>query len=202
MISLIADGSSRTVPVKITYSISTTTGDINYKIYRMLNGQSLVLTAHGSCGVPLAVSHYDNNYSSYVSGAVTAAAGVAVSTIVPNALPFMVGTIASSATTAIQASQQQHYMVSGGIGGFQNFEDSLQNFVVYSISYDISDSPQNVANTIGKPLFKKVPEIKQLTGFAQFQAAYIEGGKYQEYPPTQTELDIIQQYLMGGVYIQ
>ena len=126
----------------------------------------------------------------------------AVMAMVPNAMPFMLGSVTASATSALQASQQEVYSTSGGVGGFQNFNDSLKNFIVMVTSYDVADSPENIANTIGKPLFKKVSEIKQLKGYAQFLAAYIQGGLYQDYPPTQTELDMIQQQLIGGVYIK
>lgn len=204
MVTLIGDGGAgTTIPITIEYDISISTGEINYKIIRQSNTNGEyrpILTAHGTIGVTLPTSVANNGSMSALMSAVAVAGAAATVSLAPASLPYMAGTMINAGASTVANIFQETYSASGNVGGFQDFETAYSKIITITKYYEVSDSPANVADIMGRPLFKKVL-IGSLKGFASFDSVYIETGKSFEFSAMSDEMDMIQKLMNGGVFI-
>lgn len=203
IITLIGDGGSNQIPVTIQYDISVSTGEINYQVIRQSNTNGeyrQILTAHGTIGVSLPTSTANNGSMSALMSAIAVAGAATTVALAPNALPYMAGTMINAGASTVTNLFQESYSASGNVGGFQDFETAYSKIITITKYYELSDSPSNVADIMGRPLFKKVL-ISELSGFASFDSVYIETGKSFNFSAMSEELDMIQRLMNGGVFI-
>lgn len=204
LITLIGDGGSGTeIPLTVQYNISVSTGEINYQIVRQSNTVGeyrTILTAHGNIGVTLPTSSANNGSMSALMSAVAVAGAATTVALAPNALPYMAGTMINAGASTVSNLFQESYAASGNVGGFQDFETAYSKIITITKYYETSDSPANIKDIMGRPLFKKVL-ISDLNGFASFDSVYIETGKNFNFSAMSEELDMIQRLMNGGVFV-
>lgn len=200
MAELIGDGSTQP-RFAVEYIISVPTGDIVYYINRFNDASepnkvgSAIMSVTGKLGVQVPVSTFQSGATHGIMSAISAVAAIGVTAMVPNALPFMLGSMASSAASAVFNIPKSSLTASGNMGTWALTDDTVKA-ICYTTYYDTSDEPMNCEHTIGLPLYKTL-RLGDLAGYVLCEGAFVETWGTAE------ELDMISNYLNGrGVIIE
>lgn len=197
MTSLILMATENNVDITIKYSISILTGDITYYIIGD-NSNAEILCCKGNIGVQLQVPQAQFGTRDFVSGALSTVASITAATLVPEYAPFAIGMGLHGTASAIMGATQSTYTVSGGSSGWMPI--NRFNYInVIRRNYKLSDIPANVSEVIGRPSFSK-RKLGDLHGYTQTISASVRTGETGA-GATLTEIETINNFLNGGVYI-
>lgn len=207
MISLIGTGESAP-QFKVKYDIAISTGEITYYICRIndIEGaadyENAVLTVKGNIGQNIPVSGYSGGTLQGIMSLISAGVGTAVSVFVPNALPFMAGSVISQTMSGVMQINQSAMQASGSVGGFASNLDVMNNCYCITRQYIISDEPHHASPELALPLFK-LKRIGDLHGLCFLQNANVHTGEINEAGATLEEHTLLSAMLNGGgVYIE
>lgn len=171
------------------------TGEI---VYSIINSEGIMAVYKGDASVDLPMSTYQSNVTSKL-GIIDTASSFGVETgagvgLGASAIAKYAGDMAQDVSKGLQMITP---MKAGMIGGFSGSAGSrLGTDLMLSIyTHDTSDSPGDLASTIGRPC-NAIKTIGSLSGFVQC-AQFKVGGNM-----TATEKNMINGFMTGGVYLE
>lgn len=213
MINIIGTGASEP-QFDLQYVASPCTGDITYIISRVndvFGGRGItehsVLTVNGNFGVDVPVATANRGYVAALGNMAAAAGEMVVSSYMASAGLDSRAALAKfsaveNAAMGAAKAVTTRTAVAGTLGGWSAIEDMYNQISVYTNVFAVSDSPSNVANVIGRPLFKK-RKLSDMSGLVKCSGAYVETWA------TEAEHQMIAQYvnsstnfIFGGLIVE
>lgn len=212
MSTLIDNGGDFVKVLAYDVSIAPDTGDITYSIpIRAINSSSDRTINHmvikGNIGVQKTIASSNPNAQGMIAGMLSMAAGALTATAggvvgSPTLVAFGASSMISGGINALTASREAEVNIRGNNAGFQNMYLN-EKIVVTSFKLPLSEEPNNLRSTIGRPLFKRV-KLGTLSGVVVATGVMVSAAG-----ATSTELDMIndmvnksRQYDYGGIIIE
>lgn len=205
-------GKAQNIPTfNIEYNLGVTTGDITYTISRNLDAEgdsgieSAVMIVKGNFGVEIPVANSQSGFGSSLMSAITAAGSTAVALMAPEASlasAYATTNALTSLGTGMLESMKISNSATGSLGGWAQSDDMLSNYYCITTVNDITDTPSNCSETIGRP-YHKTEKLGDMLGLVKCTGAYVETWATEE------EHNMIAQfvnssanYIFGGLIIE
>lgn len=162
--------------IDIFYAMSPATGDITYHFNRVASAQqsgqlgasSLVVAGNVGVNIPLGQG------STGFIGGLLRLPSAAINTLVGmTGHPLMAASGIAQGVEAVGSMFSNHTGVSGNLGGWANYQNSYQKMYMSTTNFDISDSPSNIAGTIGRPLYEK-HKLSDMSGLVKCKDAFVK----------------------------
>lgn len=198
------------LPVAIEMAASPVTGDVTYNIKLMdasggISGNAVAYTVKGNFGVEIPIARSLGRFGSIMQSLGGAAAAMAVGASVGGGLGLAIGVsqfMAQAVSSSIESMNVNTNIV-GSLGGWSVNPAFNYTVEAKTINWDISDEPNAIRPTIGRPYYHHVSSLGQCSGIVQCTGAYVKTWATEE------ELQMISQYvnsstnyLYGGVIIE
>ena len=193
------------IPVRMT--ASPLTGDVAYRICypsvkNGIGGQSVAMIVKGNFGVEVPIARSVGKYGSAVQ-TVTGVLSGAVKGATSGATAGIYGAIGGGILGGVAGGAGS--MIGNAIGG-ESFDTTMGSMLngwsvsdahnrqieTTTVSYDLSDNPANLAQTIGRPYYKNVSALGNVSGFCQCTGAHVKTWGTSE------ELRMITNFVNGG----
>lgn len=198
----------------VEWTISVPTAEIHYSIRRINDIRSgftspseKVLEVKGSLGVSIPVSSRSGNFVTGLTHAIGAAVSgvLAVETAGTSALASAAYG-ASAIEMGVSATKnvlQQATNVEGNLGGWLLNDEELTRIVCITRQFITSDSPSQLARTVGRPLFA-TRRLGDLTGVVKCSGAFVkaQGATMLEQERLSQLLNSSTNFIYGGVIIE
>lgn len=202
------------VQLQTSYAASPLTGDITYFIQRTLDSSGNIdgvgtapIVIKGNFGVDIPVASVNGAFGSMIQsvagtigGGVMAVAGG----VTGNPAAFVAG-ITMEASSGLKAgldSIATTTTISGGMGGWSVPETAHTSIGAITIAYDISDEPNNILKTIGRPLFMN-KSIGSMQGLIKCTGAFVQcNATEEEHQMLAQYVNSSTNFIYGGVIIE
>lgn len=204
MIDIIGNGKIEP-EIYVDIILSPITGDITYIIQPFSNGSgaeafyNAIKICKGNIGVEVPVSSRQKGYAAAVSSLSQSLASGVATTLTGSAYAA-IGTVQSIGDSILNMFNTG-YSVSGNLGGW-SMTNTMYKVVCYTEVKEISDSPSNINECIGRPLYQ-VQKLGDMNGLVKCTGAYVKTWA------TQQEHEMIAQYvnsstnfIFGGLIIE
>ena len=197
----------------LEFSASPCTGDVTYNICRGLDADSAgdlgstVEIITGNFGVQIPVAQRNTGYMSAIgnTGLAVGSAVVGVAATMASKNLMALGAIASTISHGAEAMVEVNTTatrLAGTLGGWANTEDMYTQILTITRNFDISDSPSNIRDVAGLPVFQ-AKLLGSMRGLVKCTGAYVKTWA------TEQEHNMIAQYvnsstnfIFGGLIIE
>lgn len=172
------DGSQEPT-IGVWYTLSIPTGDILYSIVRQnKSGKTVdlagsIMTIGGKVGVNVPTSAMQTGSMQAIQSAVAVGASALTVGLAPQSLPYMAGTMITSAAQGSYQALRSAMSVSGNLGAWTSANAKTLSVHVMRIQYETSDTAWDCASIMGMPLFRH-KQLGELTGYVKCSNAYCE----------------------------
>lgn len=182
LMQYLQDGKTKPV-MRIRYTLDATDGSITYWLTDWNYPDANILVITGNIGVSIPISNSNTNPLSAINGAI-GAVGAYYGYLTP-----MMGTALGGSQLAegVLNSFQTSTTIKGALGG-RSGEVINQYVTLTLVIHELSESPDDIVSTIGRPLFKRCV-LGDLSGFVSATGVYVNA------TCTATEHDLMAQYL-------
>lgn len=202
----ISEGSKLGIIVKEV--MSPVNGDVNYIIANTdsdyPDGYG-VIDIRGNLGVSIPITSVSGNF---VNGILQVAVAAASARLIPEIEdPWRKGmatisAVESGVSGAISMASH-NTTASGNVGGWILNKYEVENMYVTTQEFAISDSPSNIASTIGRPLHKRM-YLRNLTGLVKCTGCFpqLTGATWFEQERLSQLVNSSTNFIYGGIIIE
>lgn len=200
MVQLSADSLTNVSSLTIEWSATYTDGVITYKV---LAGSSVIGSYGGQCASNYPMGVAQQASAGEVVNSVIAGVEKTVSSVVNSSLsPLSAGGAILGMATNIGIAgwnvenmrKSTHISCVGGVGGGAGIGLGRE-CVCFTVSHAPVTSPSSMASTMGRPVMKPMT-LSNIQGFCKCANGHVPASA------TARELDILDQYINGGFYIE
>ena len=210
MVNLIGYGTTQP-KFNITTQISVPTGEVHYSVHRINDVKSgssapsdKILEVKGNLGVSIPVSNRSGGFVTGLQRAIGAATSLGLSMSTSGLWSGILGAQAVEQGASMTASMHQHNTnIEGNLGGWLLNDEELTRIVCITRQFLSSDSPSNLARTVGRPLFATC-RLGDLSGITRCSGAYVEaeGATQFEQERLSQLINSSTNFIYGGVIIE
>ena len=199
-----SDTSSGTIMFDVEIGASPVSGDVTY-FFKLHDVDGAGFNVKGNFGVEVPISRSVGRYGSILQSLGGAATGVMTGAAIGGLTGITMGaTQFAAAVTSVGLESLQHNTnVVGTLGGWGVSSKYNKMLECKTICWNISDEPNAIRPTIGRPYFHHVDSLGECSGVVQCTGAYVKTWATDE------ELQMISQYvnsstnyLYGGIIIE
>ena len=197
----------------LEYAASPCSGDVTYNICRANDAQSAgdlgstVETVTGNFGINVPVAQKNTGYMSGIGNAGRAVGGSLLSVAAYSAgHPIMaIGSFMgalSSGVSGILDVNTTGTRQSGTLGGWAATDEMYTKYEMITRNYLISDEPNDIRDTIGRPLYQTLP-LSSMHGLVKCTGAYVRTwATEQEHTMIAQYVNSSTNFIFGGLIIE